>query len=88
MLIPFGVSSTPLINEVIFPSGLLSHTKMKSKMKPLRYLFLNWQGKNRMFEVQVQGRFKKPPEGDLYISLEITDRMKLGLLTKVKVLIG
>lgn len=41
------------------------------------------QGKNRMFEIQVQGRFKRPPEGDLYISLEITDRMKLGLLAKV-----
>lgn len=36
-----------------------------------------------MFEIQVQGRFKRPPEGDLYISLEITDRMKLGLLAKV-----
>lgn len=36
-----------------------------------------------MFEVQVQGRFKKAPEGDLYISLEITERMKLGFLTKV-----
>lgn len=37
-----------------------------------------------MFEVQVQGRFKKEPEGDLYISLEITQKMKLGLLTKVR----
>ncbi|CAM9718186.1 unnamed protein product, partial [Scytosiphon promiscuus] len=27
-------------------------------------------------------RFKKPPEGELYISLEITDMMKLGLLTR------
>ena len=44
-----------------------------------------FKGKNRMFEVQVQGRFKKPPDGELYISLEITDRMKLGLLTKVMV---
>lgn len=38
-----------------------------------------------MFEIQVQGRFKRPPEGDLYIGIEITDRMKLGLLTKVAV---
>ena len=37
-----------------------------------------------MFEVQVQGTFKKAPEGDLYISLEITQKMKLGLLTKVR----
>lgn len=36
-----------------------------------------------MFEVQVQGRFKIPPDGDLFISLEITDMMKLGLLAKV-----
>ena len=42
-----------------------------------------FEGKNRMFEVQVQGRFKKPPDGELFISLEITERMKLGLLTKV-----
>lgn len=42
-----------------------------------------FEGKNRMFEVQVQGRFKKPPDGELFISLEITDRMKLGLLAKV-----
>ena len=43
-----------------------------------------FEGKNRMFEVQVQGRFKKPPDGELFISLEITERMKLGLLTKVR----
>lgn len=42
------------------------------------------QGKNRMFVVQVQGKFKKEPEGDLFIALEITERMKLGLLTKVR----
>ncbi|CAN0506435.1 unnamed protein product, partial [Ectocarpus sp. 8 AP-2014] len=41
-----------------------------------------FEGKNRMFEVQVQGRFKKPPEGELFISLEITEMMKLGLLTR------
>lgn len=36
-----------------------------------------------MFEVQVQGTFKKKPEGDLFIALEITQQMKLGLLTQV-----
>lgn len=46
-----------------------------------------FKGKNRMFEVQVQGRFKKPPEGELFISLEITDRMKLGLLAKVWIIV-
>ncbi|CAM9678508.1 unnamed protein product [Discosporangium mesarthrocarpum] len=42
-----------------------------------------FKGKNRMFEVQIQGNFKQVPEGDMYISLEITDKMKIGLLTKV-----
>lgn len=39
-----------------------------------------------MFEVQVQGQFKKELQGDLYITLEITDRMKLGLLTRVRMI--
>lgn len=55
------------------------------KREPIdeRYAHM-FEGKNRMFEVQVQGKFKKPPDGELFISLEITDRMKLGLLTKVQ----
>ncbi|CAM9334146.1 unnamed protein product, partial [Phaeothamnion confervicola] len=49
-----------------------------------------FEGKQRQFEIQVQGRFKQVPQGDLYIAIEITDRMKLGLVTKgmCKVLLG
>ena len=56
------------------------------KREPMdkRYAHM-FKGKNRMFEVQVQGKFKKPPDGELYISLEITERMKLGLLTRVSI---
>jgi Protein of unknown function (DUF1769) len=40
-----------------------------------------FEGKSRMFEVQVQGRFRRLPDGELYIGIEIGDRMKLGLMT-------
>lgn len=67
---------------VLVVSGL-ALLMLKREPMDKRYAGM-FEGKNRMFEVQVQGRFKKPPDGELYISLEITDRMKLGLLTKVR----
>lgn len=35
-----------------------------------------------MFELQVQGRFKRIPSGYMYLGGEITKKMELGLLTK------
>jgi Protein of unknown function (DUF1769) len=45
----------------------------------IRHIF---EGKNRQFEIQAQGRFKQALDGDLYISLEITDCMQLGLVSR------
>lgn len=39
-----------------------------------------FEGKKRTFELQVQGQFKKEVDGDVFISVEITQKMKLGLL--------
>jgi len=36
----------------------------------------------RMFEVQVQGRFKKVPEGDIYVGADALFQLELGLLTR------
>jgi hypothetical protein len=42
-----------------------------------------FEGKRRLFEVQLQGRFKRPVEGVLFVGGEISLRqMQLGLLTK------
>ena len=35
-----------------------------------------------MLEVQVQGRFKSAPVGDVYLGAEITERMHLGLVVR------
>lgn len=36
----------------------------------------------RMFEVQVQGRFKRVPEGDIYVGADALFQLELGLLTR------
>jgi hypothetical protein len=36
----------------------------------------------RMFEVQVQGRFKKVPDGPIYVGADALFRLELGLLTR------
>ncbi|CAM9792768.1 unnamed protein product, partial [Chrysoparadoxa australica] len=41
-----------------------------------------FEGKKRIFEVQTQGRFLKEPQGEVYIGLEITKKMQLGLVTR------
>jgi len=39
-------------------------------------------GRKRLFEVQVQGKFKRDPQGEIYVGAEATNKMELGLLTK------
>ena len=39
-------------------------------------------GEKCQLEMQVQGRFRKLPEGRLFMGAEISKRMDLGLLTK------
>eukprot|EP00752_Nemacystus_decipiens_P017125 g15340.t1 len=75
---PNSITPIPINNEHFEGLALLM---LKREPMDKRYAHM-FKGKNRMFEVQVQGKFKKPPDGELYISLEITDRMKLGLLTR------
>lgn len=41
-----------------------------------------FEGKEAMFEVQVQGRFKKPPSDRLYLGIETEEPMKAGMLTR------
>jgi hypothetical protein len=40
-----------------------------------------FQGKEAMFEVQVQGRFKKPPSSRLYLGIETEEPLKAGMMT-------
>ncbi len=35
-----------------------------------------------MFEVQVQGKFKREPQGEIFVGAEATSKMELGLLTR------
>lgn len=36
----------------------------------------------RQFEVQVQGKFKREPQGEIYVGAEVTSKMELGMLTR------
>lgn len=42
----------------------------------------HFKGKQRRFEVQVQGRFKVKPRGTVYIGGEVPRKMQLGLFTR------
>lgn len=37
-----------------------------------------------MFEVQVQGKFRRKPTGKLYLGAETTKKMQLGMITRVR----
>ena len=39
-------------------------------------------GRQRVIELQVQGRFTARPDGPLFFGAEIAERMRLGLLTR------
>jgi len=41
-----------------------------------------FSGRQRLLEVQVQGRFKQETRGAMWLGGEVTERMELGLLTK------
>ena len=40
-----------------------------------------FQGK-KLFEVQVQGKFKRLPRGEFYVGMEATNKMELGIIAK------
>ena len=41
-----------------------------------------FEGTKREFEVQVQGKFKRAPEGEIYVGAEATQKMELGIITR------
>jgi len=41
-----------------------------------------FQGTKREFEVQVQGKFKRVPDGEIYVGAEATAKMEIGILTR------
>jgi len=41
-----------------------------------------FEGRKRLFEVQVQGKFKRMPVGEMYVGAEISEKMELGLITR------
>ena len=41
-----------------------------------------FDGTKREFEVQVQGKFKRAPEGEIYVGAEATHKMELGIITR------
>lgn len=49
-----------------------------------------WSQKKRRIVLQIQGKFKREPEGMIYAGAEVSEQMKLGLLTRglCKVLLG
>ena len=38
--------------------------------------------KSRQFEVQVQGKFKRVPQGEIYVGAEAVNKMELGFMTR------
>ncbi len=54
---------------------------LRTKPEDPRYV-AHFAGKQRLFEMQIQGHFKQLPEGVLYMGAELTERMHMGLVTK------
>ena len=54
---------------------------LRTKPEDPRYV-AHFAGKQRLFEMQIQGKFKKLPQGVLYMGAELTERMHMGLVTK------
>lgn len=54
---------------------------LRTKPEDPRYV-AHFAGKQRLFEMQIQGKFKKLPDGVLYMGAELTEKMHMGLVTK------
>jgi hypothetical protein len=49
---------------------------------PMDDLYKDFFPKLRQFEVQVQGKFKRLPQGEIYVGSEALHKMELGFMTK------
>ena len=50
---------------------------------PIDPQFANFfEGRKRNFEVQVQGKFKRQPRGEVYVGAEVSEKMELGFITR------
>ena len=58
-------------------------TLLLVRTNPLDGHYSNFfDGTKREFEVQVQGKFKRVPEGEIYVGAEATQKMELGIITR------
>lgn len=86
--IPIEANSThPIPFETsLFTGELLLLVRANDKGNNISYANDNYgpifEGKRRTIEFQIQGRFQRAPIGSLYMGIEITQPMKLGLVTK------
>jgi hypothetical protein len=59
------------------------HVLLLVNTKPICDLYLpRFKGQKYQFEMQVQGKFRKLPEGRLFMGAEISKKMDLGLFTR------
>ena len=77
-------SRTPVpIETPLFSGCLLLLVRPETEAADPFYSANVFKGKRRRFEVQVQGRFKRPIDGTMYTGGEVLlPQMQLGLLTK------
>ena len=76
---PNGVKEFPFETEFFKGTAVLA--VLHETMDPKFEIFYP-EGKKRQFEVQVQGKFKRLPEGEIYVGAEATNKMEMGWMTK------
>ena len=74
-------SSKPIPFETSFFQGIAILACPHKTMDPSFEAFFPPQFK-RTFEIQVQGKFKRLPEGEIYVGAEATDKMEMGFMTR------
>ncbi|RHY35219.1 hypothetical protein DYB32_000285 [Aphanomyces invadans] len=73
-------SDTPVeIENEYFSGRILFLLKTEPRSPTWGQLFV---GRRRLFWIQLQGKFKKQPQGTVYVGGEIPNKMKLGFFTK------
>lgn len=84
---PLGITPCPANNilPTPFETELFKGTAMMMvRTDPLDDNFRKFfdNGKKRTFEVQVQGKFKRMPVGEIYVGADVTNKMELGIITR------